>query len=392
MDRYAETLGRYGVRERARVYSQQRSSTAAWNSEYENALDVHLRKKRKREPPQATASVSEKRRNSPYRVRNMAAGGRAPEASVHHASAAERVQQRRRPPREAPSAAPRRGPDARRNNDAIFTEGQNGRTRLEAYRLARAKKMQRRVRRVVSVMLLLILFSLCALALTYKLIYVIDDVTVTGTSRYSASEILEASGVSVGDNLYSFKASAAEARVTFRHPYVRQLQVRRSAPSSVLFEVTEDQAVFYAEIYGEVYELSDALRVLSRTTVEAAAENGLIRLRLPAVDSAVSGRVLSFAEEKYGIQIRKVLEQLESTDLMTRITSVDCRNPGMLQIVCDGQFLLDFGTLEDMEVKLKIAQAVLADELFSTGVKASVDLTSTGATSVVLDDQLDMDA
>lgn len=395
MDRYAETLGRYGVRERARMYSQggQNSSAAAWNGDHDNVLELYPRKKRKA-PPKQESGAERKRSDSPYRVRNMVRNTAAAEASSARVrtTPAGNVHARRKPPQGTPRTVPRSGPDMRRNHDGIFSGEETSRANLEAYRLARARKTQTRIRRIMSVMLLMILFSVCALSVTYKLIYVIDGVTVTGSQKYSDAQILEASGVQIGDNLYSFKASEAEARVTLRYPYVRQLQVQRTAPSSVLFQITEDTAVYYAEIYGDVYELSDSLRVLNRTDAASARDCGLIRLRLPAVDSAVAGRVLSFSEEKYSMQIRKVLSQLKLTTLMSRITSVDCRNPNYLQIICDEQFRLDFGSLDDIEVKLKIAQAVLEDDLFNTGVKASVDLTSTGATSVVLDDQLEMDA
>ena len=78
--------------------------------------------------------------------------------------------------------------------------------------------------------------------------------------------------------------------------------------------------------------------------------------------------------------------------LSERITSVDLRNPYQVSMVADKRFLLEFGSNTDLGIKMKVASAVLADELFKTDVKAQIDLSVSDSTSVILDNQLDLDA
>ena len=283
-------------------------------------------------------------------------------------------------------------PDPTMNTDEIFiTQQERDARKLAAYRLAQRRKIGHQVRRAVSAVLLICIFAGCAMATVYKLMYVIDTIDVTGVQRYSAEDILAATGVEEGANLYSFSSRLAENAVTLRYPYVQSLDVERQAPSLIRMTVTEDTAVFYAEIYGEIRALSATLRVLDRVGEEEIDELGLIHLRMPAVESAMAGRVITFQEEKHMRQIRESLAQLLSSPLCERITSVDLRNPYNLSMVADKRFLLEFGDTADMGVKMKVANAVLSDDLFKTDVKAQIDLSVTSSTSVILDNQLDLD-
>ena len=283
-------------------------------------------------------------------------------------------------------------PDPAMNTDEIFiSQKERDERKVAAYRLAQRRKIGHQVRRAVSAVLLVCVFAGCAMATVYKLMYVIRTIDVTGMERYVAEDILNATGVREGANLYSFSSRLAENAVTLRYPYVQSLDVSREAPSTIRMTVTEDTAVFYAEIYGETRALSATLRVLDRIGAEDIEEMGLIHLRMPAVESAMAGRVITFREEKHMRQIRESLAMLLESPLSERITSVDLRNPRNLSMVADGRFLLEFGDSTDMGVKMKIAGAVLADNLFKTDIKAQIDLSVSSSTSVILDNQLKLD-
>ena len=301
--------------------------------------------------------------------------------------------QHRPDPRTVPRTGRFSDPDPAMNTDEIFiSQKERDARKLAAYQLARRRKIGYQVRRAVSAVLLTCVFAGCAMAAVYKLLYVIRVIDVSGTEKYAAEEILNASGVETGANLYSFSSRIAENAVTLRYPYVRTLDVSRDPPSTVHLTITEDVAVFYAEIYGEIRALSPTLRVLDRVSAEEIESLGLIRLRVPAVESAMAGRVLTFREARYTRQIRETASLILSSPLRDRITSVDLRNPYSVSMVADKRFLLDFGDSTDMGVKMKVAGAVLADDLFKTDIKAQIDLSVTSSTSVILDNQLDLDS
>ena len=53
------------------------------------------------------------------------------------------------------------------------------------------------------------LFAVLFLTVVYKVVFVVKTVNVTGTEKYTDSEVLAASGIVEGDTLYSFSRTDA---------------------------------------------------------------------------------------------------------------------------------------------------------------------------------------
>lgn len=71
----------------------------------------------------------------------------------------------------------------------------------------------------------------------------VETVAVTGNQRYTQEEIIAASGIQVGDNLYALNKVSIDRRIRTRLPYVGELSINRSLPSTIRIDVTEWEAV-----------------------------------------------------------------------------------------------------------------------------------------------------
>lgn len=71
----------------------------------------------------------------------------------------------------------------------------------------------------------------------------VETVEVTGNQRYTQEEIIEASGIQTGDNLYALNKVRIDRRIRTRLPYVGELSINRSLPSTIRIAVTEWEAV-----------------------------------------------------------------------------------------------------------------------------------------------------
>ena len=389
----AEKFGVFGVQERAKKYNAMHVRPRAPSDlDGEDAIPLRTR----RPSVQTSAADAAVRRPSTdaggaYRVREAArraqeqARARQGPKAFAHAQTKKSYAGGRTVPEDRRRW--RADPDSTHNTDAIF----DAQGTPEAYRLAKRRMLTHRGKLSLLIALLMVVLIAFVALPVYKLIFVVNDFHVDGSTVYSDAEILAASGVSLGDNLYSFSSRTAENNLTLRCPYIRALDVDRTVPDSVLFTVAEDSAVFCAEIYGELWAISGNLRLLERTDKATAAEQGLIRLLLPEVQRAISGRVLDFGNERNAMRIREILESVTKSAIRSSITCVDLRNLRELHMVSRSVYLLDFGNAEDVMLKLRVAQAVLADPLFDGTIRAELDLTSAGSTSVVFDDQLQHD-
>lgn len=259
--------------------------------------------------------------------------------------------------------------------------------RVEAYEQMRSRKRRRGFLRAFAVVLLLTTLTLAVVYTGYTFLFVIDEIEVVGESPYTADEISMGAGVNQGDKLFSFSSVNAEKTLISKLPYISSLKVERNIPDRVTLTVKSENPVYYTEIYGKIYLMSDTLRVLGES--DGSDLSGLTRLRLPGVKEAVFGEVPVMRNETAQQQLLSVIDSINASALDARITHIDLRNIYKLEMVCDNKYLLVFGDYVELDIKLRTASGVLEDEMFKTPNKARVDLSDLSETIVVVDNQLD---
>lgn len=90
---------------------------------------------------------------------------------------------------------------------------------------------------------------LCALAVVIALtigatvFFQVETIAVTGNSRYTQQEVIDASGIQIGDNLYRMNKYQIGNQVLGQLPYVEKILIRRSLPSTIVITVSEWDAV-----------------------------------------------------------------------------------------------------------------------------------------------------
>lgn len=239
------------------------------------------------------------------------------------------------------------------------------------------------------VVLVLALFIFAA----YKLIFVIDTFTAEGSGIYSESEILDSSGISLGDNLYSFDKASVSADITFRCPYIKSAKVTRALPRSVTIALEDDSEMYFANIWGEYIVLSPSLRALGTIERGQARENGLIELVLPAVSYSVSGRTLEFVSARDERFIRRILSEVSASELFSggMIDKIDLSDEYAITMRSSGKYMLKFGGESDCDLKLRMAYRTINELAAENSSPAKIDLTVVGEASVRFDMQLELD-
>ncbi|MBE6562472.1 MAG: FtsQ-type POTRA domain-containing protein [Ruminococcaceae bacterium] len=225
----------------------------------------------------------------------------------------------------------------------------------------------------------------------YKLFFVANNIIIEGNSTYSAEDIISACGLDEKENLFSFSSREAADRIYFYCPGIKNADFERRIPDKVFINVEEEIPAFYAEIHGEVFTLSSSLRIMSRTDADTAKEAGLIKLKLQDVSYAVSGSVIELASSRAQRYLENTASLIEKSPLKGKLTSIDMTDDFKTVMVALGRYKLDFGSQDDLGVKLKLAEAILEDPIFNPENKAIIDLADTAKTSVIIDNQLELD-
>ena len=241
--------------------------------------------------------------------------------------------------------------------------------------MARRHGRGRRGRRFGVLYKLLTLVVVCAAAvLALTLFFKVESVEVTGNSRYSAQEIQDACGVSLGDNLYLLSKPDMVQRLHQQLPYIDEVRITRQLPNTLCVQVTEFTTVYAVEQEGTVWLLTSGGKI-----VETAAERGDV----PLIDGcellapSLSGDV-SFALELQNRQesLFALLTALESAELTEGVRAIHLGDPTVLTMDYTERFSVEMPYSADYPRLLRYLTLVI--EELETNLTGVIDLTRDG--------------
>ncbi|MBP5174244.1 MAG: FtsQ-type POTRA domain-containing protein [Clostridia bacterium] len=209
----------------------------------------------------------------------------------------------------------------------------------------------------------------------------IENVAVSGKTGYTSEELMKAAGLDYGDRLIPARIRAADPSASL--PLLDSCRIRVSLPGTLTFEVSEPEPVVYAEISGSWFSLSADLKVLEMSESPAGfAEDGLVRVCLPAVSSATSGNRIEFAGGTDGGYVTDFIGTILSSGVADRVDAVFLDSKYGIVMTVDGSYRLFFGSPQNREIKLDAALRIIEEEKAAGTVSAFIDLTDPGTVGV----------
>ena len=241
--------------------------------------------------------------------------------------------------------------------------------------MARRHGRGRRGRRFGVLYKLLTLVVVCAAAvLALTLFFKVESVEVTGNSRYSAQEIQDACGVSLGDNLYLLSKPDMVQRLHQQLPYIDEVRITRQLPNTLCVQVTEFSTVYAVEQEGTVWLLTSGGKI-----VVTAAERG----DTPLIDGCELlapslGGDVSFALELQNRQesLFALLTALESAELTGDVRAIHLGDPTVLSMDYTESFTVEMPYGADYPRLLRYLTLVI--EELETNLTGVIDLTRDG--------------
>ena len=241
--------------------------------------------------------------------------------------------------------------------------------------MARRHGRGRRGRRFGVLYKLLTLVVVCAAAvLALTLFFKVESVEVTGNSRYSAQEIQDACGVSLGDNLYLLSKPDMVQKLHQQLPYIDEVRITRRLPNTLCVQVTEFSTVYAVEQEGTVWLLTSGGKI-----VETAAERG----DTPIIDGCELlapslGGDVSFALELQNRQesLFALLTALESAELTEGVRAIHLGDPTVLTMDYTERFSVEMPYSADYPRLLRYLTLVI--EELETNLTGVIDLTRDG--------------
>lgn len=254
--------------------------------------------------------------------------------------------------------------------------GQTGSGDMRSGRYATPQlRAQARKRRRHRALLLFYFFTFitvitAAVALSLTVLFKIDTIQVTGTSRYSAEEIIRDCGIQKGENLFLAKTKEAGVKIQQKLPYVCTAKVSRRLPAQIIISVSEEPVSGALEYNGKYAIISTSGKILE--LADKLPENcpSIQGLKLSKVEV---GKSMVYTDKTQQTAFQDITAAIVSSKL-EKVTGIDLSAPYKIQIVYDKRITMNLGLASDLNYKLRFAKSILDAGNFKSDDKGVLDL------------------
>ncbi len=225
-----------------------------------------------------------------------------------------------------------------------------------------------------------------ALLLGMSIFFKVKNVTVSGTEKYTAWDVMEASGIHEGENLLTLSKARIGGKIRTQLPYIKSVRIGIRLPDTVNIEVVEMDVVYAVADAEDNWWLMDATgKVVDQVSAAEAKGHTQIhgvRLSAPSVSSMAVAEEPQPETNEAGEEIPvtvhgserlnaviKILGGLEKNGVIGQVASVDVSDMTMLEVWYEDRYQVLLGDLERIDYKLEsMAKAIAQQSQYQRGI------------------------
>lgn len=233
-----------------------------------------------------------------------------------------------------------------------------------------------------------------ALVLGLSVFFKVDTgkITVSGTQKYTAWDVANASGIKDGENLITFSRGRAAGQIKKALKYVKDVRIGIKLPDTVYIDIVEVSVTYAVKAEaGGWWLISSEGRVIEKadeTKLEEHTKILGVQLENPKEgDMAVAFQQAQTATDADGylIPVTTTAAQqlttavditgfLERNGIIGEIASIDVNDLGNIQLWYGKQYQVELGNDSDLLIKISELKAAL-DQYLNTHDSGILDIT-----------------
>lgn len=247
-------------------------------------------------------------------------------------------------------------------NDAIEERRREIQSRRKAQK---AKRRKAALKRFFILLCILAVITLAVLSLT--VFFPIEKITVNSTtSVYTSDQIIKASGIKIGENLW-MSGLNAEEDIPIKLPFIAQAEVVRKFPSSVIIKTKPAKAVYILKDKNNYYSCDLEYKVLE---VDKNVDDNLILISGAEFNKTKKGNKISFSNDKKQQILKHIFELLNGNKI--KVNSVDISEIMEIKIRVENRFNVYLGSSAHIDLKISHLAGMLKE--VDADVIGSIDL------------------
>lgn len=228
-------------------------------------------------------------------------------------------------------------------------------------RALRRRKHRRRVLIAFYLTLFIVVLSVAAI-LSVTVLFKITDISVSGKTRYTEEQIIQASGIKIGDNLVLTRTKEDVQKIRTSLPYIGSVRISKHFPTGISIAV-EEAKIVGAVVYGSGYAIIGSDETVLETA--SSAPESCMTIKGLNIKKAQAGSKIEFADSMQETAFRSTLEAIKESGI-SNITSSDFSQVSRILLIYDGRITINLGTATDLPYKLKFAKEILKTQIKPT--------------------------
>ena len=227
-----------------------------------------------------------------------------------------------------------------------------------------AKKHRRRlrVRRLILVLLIFVLvvgFFIGGLYYAVSKFLKVNNIVVCGSSMYSEQDILEKSLLKDdgSNNMIFMSFRRIEENIKTELPYIKDVQLYRSYPDTVIIEVSPDEPFAQIGTAEEKYLVDEDMKILSKVS---ETEYDYLEIDTQLAEGQKIGRKFEFKEDKSREIFENIIVQCEKNKLLERMNTIKLGDLFDIYMIYDDRIQIAFGDYTEINSKIEFAANIIS--------------------------------
>lgn len=245
---------------------------------------------------------------------------------------------------------------------------------IERYYASKEKRQKKRKARIY---VFLTLFCLAAfLILSLTVFFNINTFEVSGNKKYTEAQVIAATGLETGDNLFRLNKFKIADKMVVDLPYISSVNIYRKLPTTLCVEVQETKARLVVYNNGQFVLMDETFNVLEvREKLPKGTAAYLIGVKL---SEAKPGQTAVFEKDTLRQTVSALMQGLGEHFEIDKVSAIDVTELHALRLYYDQHRVkILLGNTERLDEKLQMAQNAISQNGLTE--KARIDISSADA-------------
>lgn len=223
----------------------------------------------------------------------------------------------------------------------------------------KSKKESAVARRIRSRNITLVIATIIILVILclFTPLFGITEIYVTGNSILESENVIIASGIQEGDNLFRINTKEAENRINSLG-YVEKVEIKRKFLAKIEIQLTEAKETAYVPFSGNYVGINQDGKVLSLRSSKKFTPKKTVISGM-AIKSCRKGEYIVSKKEGKLELAKSIMKELSGAQMLDSTVKINIADPKDISLSLNSETVIILGDKEQLDYKIQCVQAVL---------------------------------